>query len=271
MSTRKMKISSIRKGDGFYIRENYNEKYLDGLRAAIREGQELPLPRVYPDGELEEGRHTVRAHELEGREEILVEVVAEPKTLLEKVIMSTIGHTKTKLPLLPEDYIHTFKNLILQGCTPGEIGVAYRQKRILGNGRLQDYLLQAQARIWGQQITPALDMLNKGKALPEISQTLKIPLHFLKNKIQELAKPKRIRKRTELILFKDSVRDYTNRLDGGLRYHCDKLAALRNDSSVTNEEYLEGLRYAHDKIQNVLNRIEAKMKRFEKEIRAWTK
>lgn len=31
METRKMKISAIRRGDGTYIREEYNEDYLEGL------------------------------------------------------------------------------------------------------------------------------------------------------------------------------------------------------------------------------------------------
>jgi hypothetical protein len=270
-----MKISTIRRANGLYIREEYNEAYIRLLRDKIDAGESLALPQVCRNGKLMEGRHTVRAYELNGFEEILVEIVPDPKDDLDAAIISTKGHTKSKLPLLPADYIHTFIDLMLRGFSTQDIVQRYRSERLLTAGQTRKYVLEAQSRIWSQKLGPALRLYEKGEPCQKIADELGIDKTWLQKKLIEITRRGEEResnpKNTPLSAFKKVIRNSYNKLKKSIDYHLKAIQEKRNAGKITNEEYKIGLEYALIKIKEIHNALEARMQRLDKELSVYKK
>jgi len=269
MRAEERKVKSIK--TTHYVRADYNLGYLGMLCQSIRCGESLPEVVIDENGKVQEGRHTQRAMEMEGVEKALYKVVPIAKNFLEEAIRSTEGHTKSKLPLMPEDYVYTFKELLLDGFSTQDITKAYREKRFLSPGRIRDYLMSAQGAIYNAKWGPALALMKTGKSLPEIATTLSLSVEFLKNKLTEMEKNRKKQNSKQTITPIKHFKGLIDRRFKTVRNGMDRdFRTLKQKCQVglaSSEDYKEALQYSNEKIQLVLNLLEDKTKRFNKEIK----
>jgi hypothetical protein len=265
------KIKDIKNVEMDYIREDYNQEYLDTLGHAFDAGETLPEIVIDENGKLIEGHHTFRVLERKGKEETLCKVVPVAKDSLEDALRATAYHVKTKLPLLDADYIRTFRNLLKDGHNPKDITKSYLAKRFLSSGRIRNYLMTASGQLYNIKMVPAINMFKAGKSLPEIATKLDISIEFLKKKISEIEIVREKQNKKKLITpvkhFRFMTRRRFKKVRAGLDRDLRMLKEKWQTGFATTDDYKTALQDIKDNIQRLLDMLEEKMSRFNKEIK----
>jgi len=269
MKVEKRKIKQIK--IVFYIRKDFNEAYIDGITQSIKCGETIRRIIINEDNELQEGRHTYEAYRrliaqgFTEYETIECEIIPTTKSSLEAMIRSTKGHEKSKLPLLPADWVHSFRTLLAEGFTIKQIVQAYVSQKLLSPGRAKDYALAAESLELRPLMPRIINLMKTGKTIPEIAEKLEKSPEVIKNTL-DLIKKNETRRKNENILTplthfkrKTHKRFYLAKhaLDRSLR----QLKEKQEISSATIDEYKEALDYSRQEVLPILTMLDSKDKR----------
>ena len=142
-----------------YVRKGLNQDHALFLASLIEAGVKLPPIKITPDFNLQDGRHRIEAHLLNGLTEIECEVISARNdlVLIGEAFRDNMGGS---LPPTPDDIKHTIRMLLDRGMAKKDIPVALGLPAAMVRG----YISTVESERKRQLLQQAANLIAEGEA-----------------------------------------------------------------------------------------------------------